>query len=115
MLRFAISLALTMLVLSAWRCTFGSADTTPVVLALEALIRDPGPHDGRLVTVRGEVLDRVSLLGAGGYRLAAGSGESILVVGLGTAAQPGEVVTVTGVFRIAASFGALQAPVIVVR
>lgn len=115
MLRLITAIMLTTLILSAWRCTFGSVDGPPRDLAIEQLMRDPGPHDGHLVRVRGLVLERVSLLGAGGFRLAAGPGESLLVLGLGTAPQPGESATVTGIFRVAAAVGPYQAPVILVR
>lgn len=115
MTRLLLTLALTVLLLTAWRCTFGSADGPPLVVGIEQLLRDPGAHDGKLVAVRGTVRERVSLLGVGGFSLGAASGETILVIGLGTAPQPGEPAAVTGIFRVGAAIGATQAPVILVR
>jgi hypothetical protein len=115
MIRLLVALLLTGLVLTSWRCTFGTMDQVPVVLPLEQLMRDPGRYDGKVVTVRGTVLDRMSLLGAGAYRIGAPAGESVVVVGLNSAPQPGEPVTVTGMFRLAAAIGAYQAPVILSR
>lgn len=115
MIRLIFALALSALILTSWRCTFGSAEGPPAELALAQLMRDPGAHDGRLVRVRGVVLDRVSLLGAGGFKLGAPSGESVLVVGLGTAPQLGQPTTVTGIFRLAVAVGPHQTPVILVR
>ena len=82
---------------------------------LEDLMRDPGLYDGKSVTVRGTVVNRMSVMGAGGYRISGATGETITILGFGSAPPPGETVTVQGVFHVAATVGVFQIPVILVR
>ena len=88
---------------------------TPVTVDLQELVRDPAPYDGKAVTVSGIVSGRVSMFGAGGYRITGADDTAVLVAGLNTAPRPGERIVVTGVFHVAVAVGPYQLPLIVAR
>jgi hypothetical protein len=97
------------------RCALEPATGPVVAVRVDELLRDPGHFDGRAVSFRATVVDRVSVLGVGAYRVASDGGDTLVVLGLRTAPRAGESTTISGTFRMAATIGALQAPVVVAR
>lgn len=75
----------------------GCASTVPI----GELMDDPMRHDGREVTVRGEVQESLGFLGPGIYRLRDDSGSLPVVSQEGGAPRSGSEVRVTGTFRAA--------------
>jgi hypothetical protein len=83
--------------------------------SITELTRTPARFDGKTVTVTGRVTERVSLMGAGGFRLAAEDGTGLLVLGLASPPKVGEQATVTGSFRMTFAVGAYDAAVVLAR
>ena len=115
MFKLLIAALLAALVLGAGGYIFAEVRKAPVTVGLEELAGNPAPYDGKAVTVSGIVSSRVSVFGAGGYRIAGAGDAALLVVGLNTAPRPGERITVTGVFHVVAALGPFQLPLIVAR
>jgi hypothetical protein len=98
------------------RCASTPSTDTPQQVKIADLVRDPAAFDGRLVIFRARVIDRISVMGVGGYRVDDAVGtEPIAVLGLSTAPAIGEETTVTGTFRMAAAFGSHQIAVVLAR
>ena len=110
-----VVLLVAALMLGVGRYTSIGSQGAPTSVGLEELMRNPAAYDGKPVTVRGTVVSRISVLGAGGYRITGSGDTAVLVVGLNTAPQPGEQITVTGMFRVAAAVGPFQLPLIVAK
>lgn len=83
-----------------------------VPVSLAELAAAPSRHDGQRVTVRGQVVERATVLGVGGVLIADASGHQLLAAGWTGPVVPGETVTVTGTYRVALAVGDLQVPVI---
>nr|WP_294555182.1 hypothetical protein [uncultured Rhodopila sp.] len=116
MVRFLIiTLVLAGIAVAGEQYLYANRWQAPVSLSLQELMQNPGPYDGKSVSVRGTVVNRMSVMGAGGFRIAGPAGEAITIIGFGVAPPPGELVTVHGVFHIAATVGVFQVPVILVR
>lgn len=81
-------------------------------VALATLLAAPDRYEGDLVQVAGEVGDRASVLGFGGFKLVDGSGNQILVLGQAAAPAPGEPINVTGKFMTAFAADDMSIPVI---
>jgi hypothetical protein len=83
-------------------------------VSIEALDRSPGQYDGRSVEISGVIADRMSVLGAGAYRVRDDEGRHVVVIGLARMPGLNERVTVSGMYRVAFTFGVIQIPVLVV-
>ncbi|MCW5726227.1 hypothetical protein [Parvibaculum sp.] len=73
---------------------------------ITGILKNPDLYDGKMVVVSGTVVNAIGLFGHGTYSLQhEESGPRILVVtGTGVPAE-GSVITISGVFRKAATFG----------
>lgn len=98
---FAV-LALPLLVLALAGCK-GSA--TPI----QKLLDDPGAYDKQQVTIAGQVVEAVSVLGYGAYRVDDGTGSLLVLTKEGGAPRQGAKVGVTGEFRQAFTYGSVTA------
>lgn len=88
-----------------------SGAATPV--SVGQLAADPGHWDRRQVIVSARVIDRVTVFGLGGVLIGDG-GNQVLAAGWTGSAAPGDVVTVTGVYRLALAVGDFQVPMILI-
>jgi hypothetical protein len=92
-------------------------ETSPLFaksITIGELLRQPEEHDGAAVAVTGQVQNRASLFGMGGFQITDQKGDTITVVGLSSPKAPGSMVTVTGTFMAAFSLNDLFVPVILV-
>lgn len=111
----------TLLVLIVSFCIFifflRAEETTPLLaqsITIGELLLQPEEHDGAAVAVTGQVQNRASLFGVGGFQMTDQKGDTITVVGLSSPKAPGSVVTVTGTFMAAFALNDLLVPVILV-
>jgi hypothetical protein len=97
---------------------FLRGEQTPPLFAksitISELLLQPEEHDGAAVAVTGQVQNRASLFGMGGFQITDQKGDTIMVVGLSSPKAPGSMVTVTGTFMAAFSLNDLFVPVILV-
>ena len=85
------------------------------VTPIRKLLDDPGSFDQRSVSIAGDVVEAVSVLGYGAYKVDDGTG-SILVLSKQTGApRQGAKVGVTGEFRQAFTYGAVTGAVLLER
>ena len=98
--QFFCSLALPLLVLALAGC---NRSTTPI----RKLLDDPGSFDRREVTIAGQVVEAVSVLGYGAYRLDDGTGSLLVLTKEGGAPRQGARVGVSGEFRQAFTYGSV--------
>ena len=92
-------------------------ETAPLVanpITIGELLLQPEEHDGAAVAVTGQVQNRASLFGVGGFQITDQAGDTIMVVGLTSPKAPGSMVTVNGTFMAAFSLNDLLVPVILV-
>lgn len=82
-------------------------------VTLAELFADPGRWDGKLITVTGQVGDRIAVMGYGGLKLGDSHGNALLVVGSTTPAALGQMMTVEGKFMTVFIIGNLTVPVMV--
>ena len=97
---------------------FPRGEQTPPLFAksitIGELLLQPEEHDGAAVAVTGQVQNRASLFGMGGFQITDQKGDTITVLGLSSPKAPGSTVTVTGTFMAAFSLNDLFVPVILV-
>ncbi|PWL33560.1 hypothetical protein [Marivita sp. XM-24bin2] len=92
-------------------------ETNPLMaqsITIGELLEQPEEHDGAAVAVTGQVQNRASLFGVGGFQMTDQKGDTITVVGLSSPKAPGSVVTVRGTFMAAFSLNDLLVPVVLV-
>lgn len=116
LLRAVVIALIVAAVMQATRCAMEPPNAAAETVAVADLVRRPANYEGRKVTIRAKVVDRMSILGAGAYLVSAPEGaDTIAVLGLATAPAIGEIGSFTGTFRMAATFGSYQAAVLIVH
>jgi hypothetical protein len=83
-------------------------------VSIGELLLQPEEHDGAAVAVTGQVQNRASIFGMGGFQIKDQQGDIITIIGLSSPKAPGSMVTVTGTFMAAFSLNDLFVPVIMV-
>lgn len=89
--------------------------TPPIHVSIAELAQNSASYLDQRIRVQGRVLGCFKALGFTAYLLDDGHGERIDVAGFATAPEPGDVITVTGKFRLIKLSDALQAPVLFVN
>jgi hypothetical protein len=115
MLRFVSLLALLLVVylaVHATRSVPAEVKTTRIAQILAA----PDKFDGKSVTVGGVVTGGVGLMGVGGFHVRDSDGRQEIFVLSGSGVPPaGSSVTISGIFREAATIGSYRLPVIILN